>query len=244
MSRRRRARALSNPIWLSQIWLSARSTASGSWLYFPCGGISIILLHVDKARLRFGRYQVAAAPWVAAALSRLSTAAPEFVPGSSARAYETGQIVHLSRKMCGYFTHTYLDGSTETFYNGYFGFVRPDGALVNAEGICFDDLFLHPSDAADDYNPAVGDRVTFRRGTHNGRAKAVEVSTRDVTQRLSQHTYRLVPSDYRPLPAMRGENNQVSLGQRCSPAHDWAHPPPDTAHDEAIAQLLGWRRVA
>ena len=25
------------------------------------------------------------------------------------------------------------------------------------------------------YNPAVGDRVTFRRGTHNGRAKAVEV---------------------------------------------------------------------
>ena len=36
----------------------------------------------------------------------------------------------------------------------------------------------------------------------------------------------------------------VSLGQRGSPAHDWAHPPPATAHDEAIAQLLGWRRVA
>ena len=78
--------------------------------------------------------------------------------------------------MCGYFTTRRLeDGSTKTFYNGYFGFVRPDGATVNAEGICFDDLFLHPSDVADDYNPAVGDRVTFRRGTHNGRAKAVEV---------------------------------------------------------------------
>ena len=123
----------------------------------------------------------------APALSRLSSAAPEFLPGSSAlrpmsdsaRAYQTGTIVHLSRppgQMCGYFTTRRLeDGSTKTFYNGYFGFVRPDGALVNAEGICFDDLFLHPSDVADDYNPAVGDRVTFRRGTHNGRAKAVEV---------------------------------------------------------------------
>ena len=125
-----------------------------------------------------------------------------------------GTIVHLSRKMCGYFTHTYFDGSTETFYNGYFGFVRPDGAIVNIEGICYDDLFLHPSDVADGYNPAVGDRVTFRRGTHNGRAKAVEVQRLyacDVTQRLSQPTYRLVPSDYRPLPAMRGENKPVSL---------------------------------
>ena len=118
---------------------------------------------------------------------------------------------------------------------------------MNIEGICYDDLFLHPSDVADGYNPAVGDRVTFRRGTHNGRAKAVEVQRLyacDVTQRLSQPTYRLVPSDYGPAPAIRGENKQVSLGQRSSPAHDWAHPPPDTAHDEAIAQLLGWRRVA
>ena len=160
-----------------------------------------------------------------------------------------GTIVHLSRKMCGYFTHTYFDGSTETFYNGYFGFVRPDGAIVNIEGICYDDLFLHPSDVADGYNPAVGDRVTFRRGTHNGRAKAVEVqrisaTSRDLTQRLSQPTYRLVPSDYGPAPAIRGENKQVSLGQRGSAANDWAHPPPDTAHDEAIAQSLGWRRVA
>ena len=92
--------------------------------------------------------------------------------------------------------------------------MRPDGAIVNIEGICYDDLFLHPSDVADGYNPAVGDRVTFRQGTHNGRAKAVEVqrlSARDVTQRLSQPTYRLVPSDYRPLPAMRGENKPVSL---------------------------------
>ena len=45
--------------------------------------------------------------------------------------------------MCGYFTTRRLeDGSTKTFYNGYFGFVRPDGATVNAEGICFDGLFL------------------------------------------------------------------------------------------------------
>ena len=93
------------------------------------------------------------------------------------------------------------------------------------------------------------DRVTFRMGTHNGRAKAVEVqrisaTSRDLTQRLSQPTYRLVPSDYGPAPAIRCENKQVSLGQRGSAANDWAHPPPDTAHDEAIAQSLGWRRVA
>ena len=72
----------------------------------------------------------------------------------------------------------------------------------------------------------------------------ISATSRDLTQRLSQPTYRLVPSDYGPAPAIRGENKQVSLGQRGSPAHDWAHPPPDTAHDEAIAQLLGWRRVA
>ena len=130
--------------------------------------------------------------------------------------------------MCGYFTHTYFDGSTETFYNGYFGFVRPDGAIVNIEGICYDDLFLHPSDVADGYNPAVGDRVTFRRGTHNGRAKAVEVRLiMDPARRMVPHEpavapcwaapARAVSPDYRQAPAIRGENRHVSLGPRGSP---------------------------
>ena len=121
---------------------------------------------------------------------------------------------------------------------------------MNAEGICFDDLFLHPSDVADDYNPAVGDRVTFRRGTHNGRAKAVEVvrlSARDVTQRLSQPTYRLVPSDYRPLPAMRGENKPVSLvTYSVDPVAAARAAPPLEHTEDDVKRLLaagGWRQV-
>ena len=139
-----------------------------------------------------------------------------------------GTIVHLSRRLCGAFTSRRLDGSTATYYNGWYGFVRPDAATLDAEGICRDDLFLHPSDAADDYNPAVGDRVTFRRGTHNGRAKAVEVRLiMDPARRMVPHEpavapcwaapARAVSPDYRQAPAIRGENRHVSLGPRGSP---------------------------
>ena len=37
------------------------------------------------------------------------------------------------------------------------------------------DLFLHPSDAAPEWRPEVGDRVSFLLGVHNGRLKAVSV---------------------------------------------------------------------
>ena len=131
-----------------------------------------------------------------------------------------GTVVHLSRKICGYFATRKLDGSTETYYNGYYGFVRPDAATLDAEGICRDDLFLHPVDAADGYNPTVGDRVTFRRGTHNGRAKAVEVR-----QIMDSREPAVAPCWAAPVrtassgqaPAMRGENRHVSLGPRGSP---------------------------
>jgi len=155
-----------------------------------------------------------------------------------------GTIVHLSRRLCGAFTSRRLDGSTATYYNGWYGFVRPDAATLDAEGICRDDLFLHPSDAADDYNPAVGDRVTFRRGTHNGRAKAVEVRLiMDPARRMVPHEpavapcwaapARAVSPDYRQAPAIRGENRHVSLGPRGSPQtypqHAYA-PQPQRAH--------------
>jgi len=181
----------------------------------------------------------------------LSTQAPEFVPGYPQQqvpfdphARMAGTIVHLSRRLCGAFTSRRLDGSTATYYNGWYGFVRPDAATLDAEGICRDDLFLHPSDAADDYNPAVGDRVTFRRGTHNGRAKAVEVRLiMDPARRMVPHEpavapcwaapARAVSPDYRQAPAIRGENRHVSLGPRGSPQtypqHAYA-PQPQRAH--------------
>ena len=182
----------------------------------------------------------------------LSTQAPEFVPGYPQQpqvpfdphARMAGTIVHLSRRLCGAFTSRRLDGSTATYYNGWYGFVRPDAATLDAEGICRDDLFLHPSDAADDYNPAVGDRVTFRRGTHNGRAKAVEVRLiMDPARRMVPHEpavapcwaapARAVSPDYRQAPVIRGENRHVSLGPRGSPQtypqHAYA-PQPQRAH--------------
>lgn len=86
-----------------------------------------------------------------------------------------GEIVHLSRKLCGSFTSRREDGSSATYYNGWYGFVRPAGAALDGTGICRDDLFLHPSDVQRDYNPTVGDAVLFRRGSRNGRLTAVDV---------------------------------------------------------------------
>ena len=78
----------------------------------------------------------------------LSTQAPEFVPGYPQQpqvpfdphARMAGTIVHLSRRLCGAFTSRRLDGSTATYYNGWYGFVRPDAATLDAEGICRDDF--------------------------------------------------------------------------------------------------------
>ena len=112
----------------------------------------------------------------------LSTQAPEFVPGYPQQqvpfdpnARMAGTIVHLSRRLCGAFTSRRLDGSTATYYNGWYGFVRPDQPLLRDRGPHRGDLFLHPSDAELGWRPAVGDRVSFLLGVHNGRLKAVKV---------------------------------------------------------------------
>ena len=71
-----------------------------------------------------------------------------------------GTVVHLSRR----------PGA-----QGWYGFVRPDQPLLRDRGHQRGDLFLHPSDAELGWRPAVGDRVSFLLGVHNGRLKAVKV---------------------------------------------------------------------
>ena len=56
-----------------------------------------------------------------------------------------------------------------------YGFVRPDEPLLRQQNLCRGDLFLHPSDVAERWQPAVGDRVSFLLGVHNGRLKVVSV---------------------------------------------------------------------
>ena len=51
-------------------------------------------------------------------------------------------------------------------------FVRPDQPLLRDRGHQRGDLFLHPSDAELGWRPAVGDRVSFLLGVHNGRPAA------------------------------------------------------------------------
>ena len=48
-------------------------------------------------------------------------------------------------------------------------------AFIERPGHQRGDLFLHPSDAELGWRPAVGDRVSFLLGVHNGRLKAVKV---------------------------------------------------------------------
>ena len=96
----------------------------------------------------------------------------------------------------------------------------PPVDAVRRRRVSVADLFLHPVDAADGYNPTVGDRVTFRRGTHNGRAKAVEVRLiMDPREPAVAPCWAAPARTVSPgqAPAMRGENRHVSLGPRGSP---------------------------
>jgi hypothetical protein len=92
-----------------------------------------------------------------------------------------GEIVHLSRKLCGRFEATRYDGAKVPYVNKWYGFVRPlEGEAAAArrargQGVSAHDLFLHHTDVAPDYNPKIGDRVLFRFGAHGPRLKAVDV---------------------------------------------------------------------
>lgn len=136
-----------------------------------------------------------------------------------------GSIVHLSRRLCGSFTSRRLDGTVATYYNGWYGFVRPDTAMLNDEGICREDLFLHPSDAADDYNPAIGDRVTFLRGVHKGRSKAVDVRLVEETQPASPNAGGSPPRARRGGAAPRSPASPVSEPRSPPPASPYGFAP-------------------
>lgn len=112
-----------------------------------------------------------------------------------------------------------------TYYNGWYGFVRPDTAMLNDEGICREDLFLHPSDAADDYNPAIGDRVTFLRGVHKGRSKAVDVRLVEETQPASPNAGGSPPRARRGGAAPRSPASPVSEPRSPPPASPYGFAP-------------------